>query len=175
MASCSLAFWIGRLQLQLSGNSGRWMLLRPMSTAIQDRKVVFSADRECTDAEGNGIGTAPRAHSALIHAHSSKVKFLGVYIGAVNDSSKVKRQYEKALEKRRRVIHRLRMLQKQRKESWEKEVGRIAVNAFTRGYRKALSTLRSGLCARLQLEYFGICDCLLFCRHIIVSFAFCIL
>jgi hypothetical protein len=83
-----------------------------------------------------------RAQGALVHAMSSRVKFLGVYIAAVV-MSKQKRREAKGLEKRRRVIHRLHMLQKQRQTSWEKEAERLVLKAWIRGYRKAISTLRS--------------------------------
>jgi hypothetical protein len=115
---------------------GRQWIVRSMSTLAQHTAL---AAEDCPDS--TPVVAPP---GALTHAHSAKVKFLGVFIGLVDDSKR-KRQYEKALEKRRRVIHRLRQLQKQRKESWEKEVQRLAFNAFTRGYRKTLNTIRSGI------------------------------
>lgn len=110
---------------------------KTMSTCSRrDYKIAFSAE--------DLIATNTVQTVALIHATSGKVKFLGMYVGVITDP-KGKRRGLKALEKRRRVIHRLRMLQKQRKDSWEKEVGRIALQSFTRGYRKVLNTLKSGL------------------------------
>ncbi|KAG0561323.1 hypothetical protein KC19_9G055100 [Ceratodon purpureus] len=130
--------WVGNLK---SIANGHQLVLRSMSALVEHYPNVALAADERDSAERNGpVAVSP---GALTHASSAKVKFLGVFIGLVDDSKR-KRQYEKALEKRRRVIHRLRQLQKQRKESWEKEIERLALNAFTRGYRKTLNTLRSG-------------------------------
>lgn len=132
--------WVGNLKSLAYGHQ---LVLRSMSTLVQHYpNAALAADDLADSTERSGPAAA--SPGALTHASSAKVKFLGVFIGLVDDSKR-KRQYEKALEKRRRVIHRLRQLQKQRKESWEKEVERLALNAFTRGYRKTLNTLRSGL------------------------------
>lgn len=131
--------WVGNLKSLANGHQ---LVLRSMSALVEHYPNVALAADERDSAERSGpVAVSP---GALTHASSAKVKFLGVFIGLVDDSKR-KRQYEKALEKRRRVIHRLRQLQKQRKESWEKEIERLALNAFTRGYRKTLNTLRSGL------------------------------
>jgi len=132
--------WIGNLK---SLHSGRWQwdYFRSMSTLLPNTALP-SDDRSNPTANLTSQG-------ALTHANSAKVKFLGVFIGFVDDSKR-KRQYAKALEKRRRVIHRLRQLQKQRQESWEKQVERLAFNAFTRAYRKTLNTSDQVLCPSLS-------------------------
>ena len=139
--------WVGNLKALTCGHQ---LVLRSMSTLVQQYPNAAFAPDDLTGSREK-ISSASASQGALTHANSAKVKFLGVFIGLVDDSKR-KRQYEKALEKRRRVIHRLRQLQKQRKEAWEKKVERLACNAFTRGYRKTLTTLRSGLQPSLLLQ-----------------------
>jgi hypothetical protein len=134
---CSL---MNKLRILVHGQFGSSC---SMSTEVQRRrKSARTVERDPTSTS-----RSMKNQGVLVHALSGRVKFLGVYIAAVAISRQRQREL-KGLDRRRRIIHRLRMLQKQRQNSWEKETERLVLGAWIRGYRKAIDSLKSHQTAR---------------------------
>jgi retron-type reverse transcriptase len=134
---CSL---MNKLRILVHGQFGSSC---SMSTEVQRRrKSARTVERDPTSTS-----RSMKSQGVLVHALSGRVKFLGVYIAAVAISRQRQREL-KGLDRRRRIIHRLRMLQKQRQNSWEKETERLVLGAWIRGYRKAIDSLKSHQTAR---------------------------